>query len=119
MNNRESGGVKRYVAWGILGLIILVGVSIATSLIFFAHRSSGSFYPFFPFFPFHFGLFGIFFIFIILLVARWVFWLRSWYYPGSSSQNNQARNILRERYAKGEITMEQFEKMMRELKQYD
>jgi len=119
MNDHESTGVQRYVAWGIVGLIILVGVSIATSITFFVHRSSGSFYPFFPFFPFHFGLFGIFLIFIILVVARWVFWPRSGFYPGSSSQHNQARNILRERYAKGEITMEQFEKMMRDLKQYD
>ena len=119
MNDQESTGVRRYVAWGIVGLIILVGVSIATSLIFFAHRSSVSFYPFSPFFPFHFGLFGIFLIFMILLVTRWVFWPRSGYYTGSSSQHNQARNILRERYARGEITMEQFEKMMRDLKQYD
>ena len=119
MNDHESIGVQRYVAWGLVGLIILVGVSIATSITFFVHRSSGSFYPFSPFFPFHFGLFGIFLIFIILVVARWVFWPRSGFYPGSSSQHNQARNILRERYAKGEITMEQFEKMMRDLKQYD
>jgi putative membrane protein len=118
MNDQESTGVKRYVAWGIVGLIILVGVSIATSLIFFASRTSGGFYPFFPFFPFHFGLFGVFLIFIILMVARWVFWPRSDYYPGSSSQHNQARNILRERYARGEITMEQFQKMVRDLKQY-
>jgi hypothetical protein len=35
MNDQESTGVSRYVAWDLVGLIILVGVSIATSLIFF------------------------------------------------------------------------------------
>jgi uncharacterized membrane protein len=75
MNDQESTGVGRYVAWGLVGLIILVGVSLAIPLIFFASRSSGSFYSLFPFFPFHFGLLGgIFLIFIIFLVARLLFW---------------------------------------------
>ena len=121
MSNQESTGIGRYVAWGLVGLIILVGVSIATSLIFFAFRSSGSFYPLFPFFPFHFGLFGgIFLIFIIFLVARLLFWPRTKYYLNSNSQHRiDAREILRERYAKGEITKEQFEQMMRDLKEHD
>jgi putative membrane protein len=121
MSNQESTGIGRYVAWGLVGLIILVGVSIATSLIFFAFRSSGSFYPLFSFFPFHFGLFGgIFLIFIIFLVARLLFWPRTKYYLNSNSQHRiDAREILRERYAKGEITKEQFEQMMRDLKEHD
>ena len=121
MSNQESIGIGRYVAWGLVGLIILVGVSIATSLIFFASRLSGSFYPLFPFFPFHFGMFGgIFLIFIIFLVARLLFWPRSKYYLNSNSQHRiDAREILRERYAKGEITKEQFEQMMLDLKEHD
>src|SRR5947209_1142759 len=108
MNNQESTGVGKYVAWGLLGLIILVGVSIATSLIFFSSRSYGSFYPLFPIFPFHFGLIGgIFFIFIIFLVARLLFWPWRRYNLNSYSQERgDTHNILRERYAKGEITRE-------------
>jgi putative membrane protein len=121
MNYQESTGIGKYVAWGLVALIILVGVSIATSLIFFASRSSGSFYPLFPFFPFHFGLLGaIFLIFIIFLVARLLFWPWRKYNLNSYSQDRgDARVILRERYAKGEITKEQFEQMMRDLKEHD
>src|SRR5712691_7236945 len=118
MNDQEWTGVSRYVAWGLVGLIILVGVSVATSLIFFASRSSGEFYPPFPLFPFHFGLFGgIFLIFIIFLIARLLFWTWRRYNPNSYPRDRiDAREILRERYAKGEITKEQFEQMMRDLK---
>jgi len=55
MNDQESRSLGKYVVWGLLGLIILVGASIATSVIFFVSRSPAAFYPFFPFFPFHFG----------------------------------------------------------------
>gem|GEM_PF-4184185 len=66
MNNQESKSLGRYVAWGLLGLIILVGASIARSVIFFVSRPSGTFHPFFPFpfFPFHFGFIGILLLFI-------------------------------------------------------
>ena len=125
MNDQEWRRVRRFIAWGVFGLIVLVGVSIIASLLFFGTRSSGTFYPFFPafFFPFHFGwLGGIFLIFVVLLIARWVFlpW-RNRDSPPSYSQNrdNAAQYILKERYAKGEITKEQFEQMMLDLKRSD
>lgn len=118
-SNQGSKGVGRYVAWGLLGLIILVGISIATSIIFFVPRSVGTFYPLFPFSPFHFGILGvIFLIFIIFWIARWLFrpWrgrYHTWY------REDDAHEIIRERYAKGEITKEQFEQMMRDLRLHD
>jgi putative membrane protein len=125
MNDQEWRRVRRFIAWSIFGLIVLVGVSIIASLPFFGPRSSGTFHPFFPafFFPFHFGwLGGIFLIFVVLLIARWVF--LPWRNEDSStsySQNhdNAAQYILKERYAKGEITKEQFEQMMLDLKRSD
>ena len=122
MNDQEWRRARGFIAWGVFGLIILVAASIIASLLFFGPRSPGTFYPFFPafFFPFHFGwLGGIFIILLVLLIARWVFlpW-RNGNLPGSYSRphDDGAYSILKERYAKGEITKEQFEQMMLDLK---
>jgi putative membrane protein len=123
LNDQELRRARRFIVWGVFGLIILVAISIIASLLFFGPRSSGTFYPFFPalYFPFHFGwLGGIFIILVFFLIARWIFlpWRNGntssshWQYHGDSSPHN----ILKERYAKGEITKEQFEQMMLDLK---
>jgi putative membrane protein len=123
MNDQQWRRVRGFIAWGVFGLIILVAASIIASLLFLGSRSSETFYPFFPayFFPFHFGwLGGIFVILVFFLIARWVF--LSWRNGNTSSSywqhhgDNSAHNILKERYAKGDITKEQFEKMMLDLK---
>jgi putative membrane protein len=124
MNDQEWRRVGGFIAWGVFGLIVLVGVSIIASLLFFWPRASGTFYPFFPafFFPFHFGwLGGIFLILVVFLIARWVFlpW-RNRDSPSSYSQyHDGAHSILKERYAKGELTKEQFQQMMLDLKRSD
>lgn len=124
MSDQEWRRMRRFVSWGVFGLIVLVGISIIASLLFFSFRTSGTFYPFFPaFFPFHFGwLGGIFTILVVLLIARWIFLpCRNGNSPSSYSQNrdNGTQYILKERYAKGEITKEQFEQMMLDLKRAD
>jgi putative membrane protein len=116
MSDQESNRIRRIIGWGIIGLIAVIGLSIALSLYFAPWRLGGGFgYPFF--FPFHFGWLGaIFLIFIVFLVARWFFWpWRGDSYP--RQQRPDAASIVRERYAKGEITREQFEQMMRDLRQ--
>ena len=124
MSDQESNRIRRIVGWSIVGLIAVIGLSIALSLYYFAPwRPGGGFdYPFFFTFPFHFGWLGaIFLIFIVFLVARWFFW--PWreggggYYSYQHQQRPDAASIVRERYAKGEITREQFEQMMRDLRQ--
>jgi putative membrane protein len=125
MNDQEWRRMRGFIAWGVFGLVILLGVSIIASLLFFGPRSSGTFYPFFPafFFPFHFGWLGsIFIILLVFLIVRWVFlpWRRNGNSPSSYSQyHDGAHSILKERYAKGEITKEQFEQMMLDLKRSD
>jgi putative membrane protein len=123
MSEQEPNRIRRIVGWGIVGLIVITGLSIALSLYFASWRPGGFNYPFF-FFPFHFSLLGaIFLIFIIFLVARWFFW--PWrgggggggYYSYPHQQRVDAESIVRERYAKGEITKEQFEQMLRDLRQ--
>ena len=115
MSQQERNRLMQFAGWGIVGLIILIGISIAASLIFAPRSSGSSFYPFF--FPFHFGwLGGIFLVFIVFLVLRLLFWPRRWndHLPNLHYRDD-ALNILRERYAKGEITKEQFEQMLHDL----
>jgi putative membrane protein len=104
--------------WLIVGGIIIVVVWFALSFFFFVTRPiQGFYYPFYHPFFFPFGLlFGLFFIFIVFGALRWVFWgwgggyrRRYWRY------GDQSYYILRERYARGEITKEQYEQMMQDL----
>ncbi|MGI0033053.1 MAG: SHOCT domain-containing protein [Nitrososphaeraceae archaeon] len=115
MTHQERNRLMRLAGWGLVGLIILIGISIAVSLIFFAPGSSGGgFYPFF--FPFHFGwLGGIFLVFLVYFAIRWLFLPGRWDYHQYPHYRDDAHNILRERYAKGEITKEQFEQMTHDL----
>jgi putative membrane protein len=66
-----------------------------------------------PGFFFPFGL--LFLLFIVFFVVRVVFWSARW--GGGSGQRGRGgpRAILRARYARGEITREQFQQMMRDL----
>jgi putative membrane protein len=65
------------------------------------------------FFPFQIigaiftALFWLFIIYIIFSVVRRM--------PHDGHHNNRAMEILKERYAKGEITKEQFEQMKKDL----
>ena len=104
--------------WFILAVVILAIVWIALPAFFFVLRpTSSSFYPFYRPFFFPFGLlFGIFLIFIFFGVLRWIFWpwryrRRYWGY------RDESYYILRQRYARGEITKEQFQQMMRDLEE--
>jgi putative membrane protein len=115
MSDQESNRIRQILGWGMVGLIAVIGVSIVLSL-YFVPRPPGAFYH--PFFPFHFGwLGGIFLIFIVIWVARWLFWSRRGYYSYQHRQRDDSASIVRERYAKGEITKEQFEQIMRDLRQ--
>lgn len=101
MGDQESNGIRRIIGWGIIGLIVVIGVSIALSLDFASWRPGGLDYPFF-FFPFHFGWLGaIFLTLIVFSVAKWFSW--SWrggdYYSYPHQQRADAASILRERYA--------------------
>lgn len=110
-----------FIAWGIIGLMVLIGISTLILFLFTTPLSSGV-HPSFLLFPFHFGFIGIIFlILIIFLISRWIFWSNrcgnsTRYYSHVSGSDN-VQNILKERYAKGEITKEQFVQIKKDLEQ--
>lgn len=111
MSEQESNTIRRIIGWGILGLVAVIGVSAVLSL-YPAGRGA--------FFPFHFVWFGgILLIFIIIWAAKWFFWPWRWNHHPYRQYRHQAYDIVKERYARGEITREQFEQIKNDLQRAD
>ena len=119
MDEKDYARPGHIFRWIMVVVVILAALWFAISLTsMFMHPMQGMYYyPFYHqfFFPFSF-LFGIFLIFIVFGALRWAFmpwgWRRGrryWRY------RDQSYYILRERYAKGEITKEQYEQTMQDL----
>ena len=73
-----------------------------------------------PFFGWFFWPIGIIFIlFLVFGLLRWLLfpWGRG-YYGGRWQRYGAPEEILRRRYARGEITKDQFDQMMRDLEQH-
>ncbi len=111
--------------WIGLGFLVIFAVFVAAMIYFmFAYgpglMSGTAPYPAYYWFPF--GFFGVFLVFFLLFgLLRFAFWGPRWggYYRqyGSYGRQSEAYHILRERYARGEITKAQYESMMRDLYQ--
>jgi uncharacterized membrane protein len=93
-----------------LGVVLLI-LTVSVLALFGVQASYSD--PPFPFFPFGFWLIPVFSIFFFF-VGKWYlwgWWYRPWYWLGY----DDPKVILRERYARGEITREQFNQMISDL----
>ena len=114
----------RWVGWVVFALVLVALIGFFGAIAargYFGPMVTYSGYPFFGWFFFPIGF--IFFFIFIFFVFRLVFWgLGGWgwrrgYYRYGYGYGD-AREILRQRYARGEITKDQFDQMMRDLEQH-
>jgi putative membrane protein len=96
----------------VIAILIVTGIAAA---IYFHGPAAGVAYPFYGWwFPFPFFIF-IPIIFIAFFAFRWFCWGGwggGWYY---GQGYDPALQILKERFARGEITKDQFEQMTKDL----
>ena len=74
----------------------------------------------YPWYPFGFGWIWIpFALLFLFFVLRWFFWPWGSGYGRGYWTGDNAYYILRERFARGEITKEEFEQMSRDLQEHE
>jgi uncharacterized membrane protein len=123
MSDQESNRIRRIVGWGIVGLIVVIGLSIAISLLLFCTLAARRRLrlSILLLLPISFWLARCYLLDIhSLLGSKMVFLAlerrkrRILLVPAPAKTG---RGVNCQRYAKGEITREQFEQMMRDLRQ--
>jgi len=106
-------------ARAVIAFVVIAVVAFFAVILFRGFPAGPGPYYGYPWYGWWFFPFGIFFFFIFLIfVSRLVFWPMGWgwrrrYWYGYGD----AREILRQRYARGEITKEQFDQMNRDMDQ--
>ncbi len=124
MNNYSDP--KRIFWLGISIMFVLIGIAAVLSVLFNSHSFVGAGSNWLNSIWTAIGvLIGIFFLFIVIwfisMAARFLGWISkdyngSWNDKWNWFNHDGAMEILRERYAKGEITKEQFEQMVNDLR---
>jgi len=107
--------------WSFIAFLAVIGTITALGLVL--RPEIAGYYPYgWGFFPF--GLFfALFSIIAVFWILRWVFFPWRWAYSGrywdrGGAYSDHAFYILRERYARGEISKDQYDQMMRDLHQH-
>ena len=122
MNTEDNERVRRGMRFGwllvcLILLAVLVFVIALTVRVFFPPAAM----PYYGgrFFLFFFPLGVLVFFLVVFVTARLVFW--PWgggYRRAYWRHHNEATEIVKARYARGEITKEQFDQIMRDLEQH-
>ena len=107
---------RRLIGWGIAGLLLLIGVAVLVGAIIRAAIGPMPGFGGFFFVPFGFFFF-LFFLFFVFGWFRWWGWGGWRGYPMTWGYHDSAAEILRRRYARGEISKDQFDQMMRDIEQ--
>ncbi len=106
---RKSG--QRWAFVWISVLLGIIAIIVTANLVF---RSVA----YCPWYPLGLGWIWIPFAFFFLFFGlRWFFWPRGWGYWGGYWAGDDAYYILRERFARGEITKEQLDQMSHDLRE--
>ena len=111
---------RRVLWYGLSAMFILVGIAAVLSVIFNNYTFPGTFYGWMGIVGGVVGmLIGLFFLFIFIWVIIWFGRSIGWISRSSRYYNHEwrwwdhddAMEIIRERYAKGEISKEQYDKI--------
>ena len=116
-----NGYGHRNPGYFILFTLIVLAVIVIGAFALFHYLvpppAQGYYFGYWPFFPL--GMLGFFIVlFLIFGVLRWAFWGWGWRHGGYGGSYADPKQILKRRYARGDITKEQFEQMMRDLDQH-
>ena len=121
MYNEPRWHARRWIG---LGFLTVFAVFVAAMVYFMLVVFPGTGYVgSYPMFPWGFGWIWMFFgLFLLFGLLRWAFFPWHWggyyrRYGYGYGRENGAVHILRERYARGEITKDQYDAMMRDLMQ--
>jgi uncharacterized membrane protein len=113
---------RRGQTWAFLALgvvLVLIGIALFSGFFLLPRfaPTPGYYYPYF----FPFGWLWLFFgLFLVFGLIRFLLWPWRWggYRRRYWNRYDDAYRILRERYAKGEITKDQLDQMTRDLDQH-
>jgi uncharacterized membrane protein len=116
----DDGWRPRRPVWvGLLVVVaVLIVVPIVVSAVFHVLRPMGrAYFPFMGYYPFFFPFGWVFGFLILFFLLRWIFWPWGWSRRGRYRGHRDEYHILRIRYARGEITKDQFDQMTRDLQE--
>lgn len=110
---------RRPVWVGLLFVVaVLIVVPILVSAVFYVLRPMGrAYFPFMGYYPFLFPFGWVFGFLILFFLLRWIFWPWGRRSGRRRGGYRDEYHILRVRYARGEITKDQFDQMTRDLQE--